>query len=617
MQVSTSDTIQSKVYASFSEYNSHIAITYGARDYTYQDLDIASNQLSAWLLENNLGRKHVAICLQDRWQLISWMIAILKARSVFIPLDPHHPKERIEQLLAISEAELLITDHTRAEELTASNVRVLVHEAVESVTVQGHATNASIPTGDDEVYIYFTSGSTGTPKAIVGKNSSLAHFVNWEIETFGLTQESKVSQFISPGFDAFLRDVFPALSVGGRICIPDFEISDRVQLLNWISDQKISLIHCVPSFFKLLLHDQLSTRSLASLRHILLSGEPISIQDLKTWYDRVGHEVQLVNLYGATETTMIKTYYLIQPTDIERSAIPIGKPIAGSQVFLLDDSLRPIGKHSVGEIYIRTNYGTHGYYKNEQLNAERFIKNPYGTEASDVLYKTGDLGRFDASGNLEFLGRKDRQIKIRGVRIEPGEIEQHLLQHHRIAEAIIAPVQVADDMLLSAYVIAKGELTETEVKAYLLARLPTYLVPVSIVFMSSFPLLSNGKIDINSLTSNTLSKTSEYIAPRNEVEQELLKIIAESLGKDVNEVGINDNFFELGANSISLVAIQRKINVKFNANVSLVSLHQWPNVAAYTQYLTNQDQLETIETALNADVDLSEALDDMIDLMDE
>lgn len=624
--LSVAHTIQSKIHTSFLAYSDRVAIIDGSNCYTYYNLDKASNRVSQWLLTNKLsGGKHIALCLQDRTELIIWILGILKSRSVFIPLDYHHPEGRIQQLLEISDTDVLITDRTGQQRLSSinSSVAVFAHEDIdvpeEDLSVSDIVSKHTEPSGEDKIYIYFTSGSTGVPKAIVGKNSSLHHFVTWEVETFRLNENSRVSQFISPGFDAFLRDIFPVLSVGGTICIPDTQVSNSAQILNWIADTKISLIHCVPSFFKLLLTQELEEVSLSALRYILLSGEKINAADLQVWYDKVGDRVQLVNLYGATETTMIKTYYLIQPEDATKKSIPIGKPIPGTQVFLLDDHLRPVGKKSVGEIYIRTKYGTYGYYNNEELTSERFIKNPYSTEATDVLYKTGDLGRFNLLDDLEFLGRVDRQVKVRGVRIEPDEIEQLLIQHQSIKDAIVkANLTSEGDAFLCAYIIIEKEIKDIDIKVYLTQHLPTYLIPTHFIFLTSYPLLSNGKVDFNSLPNPEQTdhrENVEYIAPRSEVEAELVKIVAQALGKEEKEVGINDNFFDLGANSISLVAILSKINSKFNINLSLVSLHQWPNIGEYVKYMTNQDALEHTEKEYDSSTDLSEALEDMIDIM--
>ena len=325
-------------------------------------------------------------------------------------------------------------------------------------------------------------------------------------------------------------------------------------MLHWITDSGINLIHCVPSFFKLLLSEELEIVSLSKLKHILLSGEKLNIKDLSYWYKIVGDSVQLVNLYGATETTMIKTYYLIQPEDIQKTSIAIGKPIAGTQVFLLDDDLRPVGKNNVGEIYIRTKYGTHGYYKNDELTSERFIQNPYGTQATDVLYKTGDLGRFNGSGNLEFLGRIDRQIKIRGILVEPGEIEQHLLQHKNVKEAIVKAYQTkGEDTFLSAYIITNKDVEDTEIKEYLAKHLPSYLIPEYVIFLESYPLLPNGKIDIKSLVNPHKLITGEVVKPTTPDQEKMLVLWAETLERDVTEISIDVSFLELGGHSLKMV----------------------------------------------------------------
>ena len=588
MNVSLANTIQSKIYNSFSMYSNNNAIRYGSEIYTYRELEIASDKVSRWLMDNGLSNgKHIALCLQDRSQLIIWILGIIKAGSVFVPMDYQAPDERIKQLLKISEADLLLTERSGKQRLSSiyPNLNIWANEDIDfsAIELNDPTLTRVEPSGDDKIYMYFTSGSTGVPKAIVGKNSSLYHFVNWEIETFGLDANCKVSQFVSPGFDAFLRDIFTALSVGGTICIPDFKISSSSQLLQWIARNEINLIHCVPSFFKLMLTNELANVPLSNLQYILMSGEKISIKDLKTWYHVMGDQVQLVNLYGPTETTMIKTYYLIKPEDVDKTSIPIGKPISGTQIFLLDENLRPVGKGSVGEIYIRTKYGTYGYYNNQKLTAERFLQNPYSTDPNDILYKTGDLGRFNASDNLEFLGRKDRQLKIRGIRVEPAEIEQRLLQYATIKEAIVKPIiEKGKKTSLCAYIIGKETINDDELKAYLAEHLPTYLIPNQIVTLPSFPLLPNGKIDFNSLPDPLKINQKKIIKPKNPLQAKMLTLWAKTLEKDPSEISIDANFMEIGGNSLKLVLLVNKIKQHFEVKIPISEIFETPTIEELT-----------------------------------
>lgn len=270
---------------------------------------------------------------------------------------------------------------------------------------------------EDPIYIYFTSGSTGQPKAVLGMNKSLVHFINWEIETLGIDHPWRVSQLTSPSFDASLRDFFVPLCSGGTVCIPQNRelILNSASLINWIESSKIDLIHCTPSLFRLFNVKSLTKEQFPNLKYVLLAGERIHPPELENWFITFGERIQLVNFYGPTETTMVKTFYFIKKADTKAPSISIGKPMKGSRVIILDERMNPCPEGMAGEIYIRTPYRTKGYYNDPELTGEKFLVNPFNNDPEDLIYKTEDQGRFLPDGNLEFLGRIDRQVKIRGT----------------------------------------------------------------------------------------------------------------------------------------------------------------------------------------------------------
>ncbi|WP_128755346.1 non-ribosomal peptide synthetase, partial [Aquimarina sediminis] len=612
-----SPSIQKTLFNSFDQYGNHAAIKYGDKEYSYKYIDSISNRICHWLLNQNMGNgKHIALYLEDRSSLIIWMIAILKARSVFIPLDYNYPIGRIQQLLDISNCNLVVSDQDGKSRLKSDGNDVLIvnNNDVEgdSELKQGKPSFDQLEySGEDKIYIYFTSGSTGVPKAIVGKNASLDHFIKWEVKNFGLDKNTNVSQFISPGFDAFLRDVFPALSIGGTICIPDQDFVNSKKLIDWIEDQEINLIHCVPSFFKLFLSEDLNSSLFSNLKYILLSGEKLNLHDLAKWYKLIGDKVQLVNLYGATETTMIKTFYLVQPEDLEKGSIPIGKAIQGTQVFILDENLKPVGKTNAGEIFIRTKYGTHGYYNNPKLNEEKFVLNPYSDDKSDLLYRTGDLGRFNHEGDIEFLGRIDRQVKIRGVRIEPQEIEKELSKHELILEAVIKPFKFEEkDDFLCAYIVVKHLEEKIDLRAYLSQNLPDFMIPEHFVYLSTIPLLPNGKIDVKNLPDPREINKGEILLPETEEQEKMLKLWSDVLERDPSDISIESNFIEIGGNSLKLVFLANNIKKEFNVEVSLTNILEFPTIAKLCHFLSNSrkiDHLEILPAAVKEYYPLSSA----------
>jgi len=444
---------------------------------------------------------------------------------------------------------------------------------------------------EDEIYIYFTSGTKGKPKAVLGKNISLAQFINWEIEEFNINVDIRCSQFITPAFDAFLRDVFVPLCVGGRLVIPEDMgvMADSEELMAWIDRNKINLIHCVPSIFRVFNTDTLTGEEFKTLRHILLSGERINPMELKNWYERFDERIELVNLYGATETTMIKTFYRIKKSDVNRERIPIGKPIRGARLIILDKYMKPCDEGIEGEIYIRTPYGTYGYYNSPELNDKVFIQNPFSDNPKDIIYKTGDLGKYLPDGNVDLLGRIDRQVKIRGIRIELEEIEDILLGHPLVKEGAAVKRTINGSEALVAYVTystkeeADEELLTEGLKEYLLEKLPMGMIPNQIVSLKEIPKKANGKINYQALPNPMDSKERRYIAPRNEIEEKLAGIWSEIL--EVEEIGIHDNFLQLGGNSLNIMALISKLHKEFNIKISFGEIFNNPTIITQSKII--------------------------------
>ncbi|UII23763.1 non-ribosomal peptide synthetase [Fulvivirga ligni] len=601
----SSETIQETFLQSFQQNADQLAISSDEKEYTYGELNRVTNEISLWLQHKNLGNgKHIALYIEDKSSLIIWILAVLKARSVFIPLDTNHPIERIIQLVGASECNLIISDAAGKADLKDKDICTEIVVASEIMTDLPKDMAEFIQPeydGEDKVYIYFTSGSSGTPKAIVGKNLSLNHFINWEINTFNIDSTFKVSQFINPGFDAFLRDIFSALVVGGTICIPSSNLSGD-EIIEWIDKQKITLIHCVPSFFKLFLSTGLSSVKFESLRYILMSGEKLNTRDLSVWYQVMGNKVQLVNLYGPSETTMIRTFYLVQPGDAKLPSVPIGKPISGTQIFLLDKNLRPVGEGHVGEIFIRTKYGTHGYLDKE-LNKGSFIANPYANDKQDFLYKTGDLGRFNPQGDLEFLGRVDRQVKIRGVRIEPAEIEIKLQEHPVISNAVVKAFTAdTGGHFLCAYMVrGQHEITASEVRQYLHDHLPAYLIPDHLIFLETLPLLTNGKIDERSLPDPRKIADVQIIPPKTQTQKVLVEIWAEILDMDINSVSVETGFMDLGGHSLKLLFLGNQIMKRFSVDMELTRIVELQTIVKLGEFIdsaaeASHEKIPKVET---------------------
>jgi amino acid adenylation domain-containing protein len=472
--------IQAHLYQRFQESGDCIAIEYGHTRLTYRELEIKAQNITRWLMTRNIKQgRFVGIYLDHKIEFISAIIGILNAGCVFVPLDPQLPEKRIEAMIASAGIQIIFTD--TANFATLSRIREH-HPDIQSLPVidpsfhdpqeplsQGaqspepeghyHIVKNTGDIADNNIYVYFTSGTEGVPNAVLGKNRSLVQFIRWEIDTFRVDKSFRVSQLSGIGFDAFLRNLFTPLLAGATLCIPSSPdlVKDGPALAEWLDTSAVNLVHCVPSvFYQVINWDRLSADRFKRLKYVLLSGEQINPQQLKRWYDVLADRVQLVNCYGATETTVIKTFHLIQRSDSQRRRIPVGLPMRGAQAIVLDRYMNICHQGITGELYIRTPYVTQGYLNNPALTTERFINNPFGSDETDKIYKTGDLARESENREIEILGRTDRQIKIRGARIEPESIENILLKHDQICEATVTGFQDNyGENALCAYVVCR------------------------------------------------------------------------------------------------------------------------------------------------------------------
>ncbi|WP_414544488.1 non-ribosomal peptide synthetase [Nostoc sp. CCY0012] len=584
------------------KHSNNIAVDCGEQKFTYSEIETQSNKLANFLIEHGASKgSMVAILAQDSVKFIIAIIGILKAGCVFIPLVTDLPEHRINTILSEATPQWLIVDATgfakisngRIAEFLQSQVICLDENAIfDNYPKYNQVNKPNIQVEpDDMCYLYFTSGSTGKPKGIAGCLKAISHFINWEITTLGITEGTRVSQLITPTFDAFLRDIFVPLCSGGVVCIPKEidTILDARKLIKWIDKQQINLIHCVPSLFGSILNEDLHPKRFSSLQYILLSGEPLLPADVSRWTEVYGERIQLVNLYGASETTMTKFFYFVKPTDSQRRFIPIGKPMEGAAALVVDERGKVCPPGMVGEIYIRTPYRTLGYYQLPELTNKVFIPNPFSNNPDDIVYKTGDLGRILEDGNFECLGRRDGQVKIRGVRIELGEIENQLRLHSLINDVVVVDREDSNgNKYLCAYVVLKEEVESGKLRDFLLASLPESMIPSVFVFMEALPRTISGKVDRRSLPApNRQNRT--FVPPRTPIEMQLAQIWGQVLNLD--RVGLNDNFFELGGHSLNATQLVSRIGKAFQVELPLRSLFDAPTLA------TQAESIETLRWA--------------------
>jgi len=584
-----------------------IAIDNREHQVTYRELNTGANRLAHLLRQLGIGKKPVALLFNPGIEYITSLLAVFKSGAIAMPLNTTYPGKRLKMMLEESEAQVLVISRQEedilqllAQDMTESSLKwVIILEKTHSLHLfepeQGtlHPTAGEyksdpldphrlpetnpelITTPDDSCYIFYTSGSTGQPKAITGVHVSLAHFIHWECTEFCLEQGLRVSQLTPITFDPSLRDIFVPLSIGGTLCIPAPEERMVInRLAAWLETAEIQLMHIVPSLFRELTAELKKHRRdrlmLKSLRYALLAGEPLYGQDVLQWTGIMGNRTQLVNLYGPTETTLAKLFYRIKITDLSpEQMIPVGKPITNTMEMILDNS-RLCRPGETGEVYIKTPFRSKGYFKNPELTAQVFIQNPLHNDFEDIVYKTGDLGRYLPDNNVQLTGRADKQIKINGVRIELGEIEASLRRYDKIDQITVAAKEIQPGKKqLVAYYTSAESLEETEIRSFLAQHLPPVMIPEVYVRMETLPLSLNGKLNKKALPTPQSPKLipKEYSPPQTKLEKTLTRIWEEVTGK--GGIGIEDRFFHLGAHSLQLLQIIVRIRKELRVQLTM------------------------------------------------
>jgi amino acid adenylation domain-containing protein len=596
-QVSAYAAVQDLFDQTAGKFSGSPAIDNGGRRVTYGELQTEVERLTSVLSSREVAESNiVGIFLGDSIEIISSMLATLKAGAVFCPLDPSFPEKRLQVMLGTVAPKLFITHSRFYEKLqrvitgAAAAPEIILIDDAPAVAGNSPVIRRSNP--DAPCSIYFTSGSTGKPKAILGRLKGIDHFIRWEIETVGARPGTRVSQLASPSFDGFLKDAFVPLCSGGVVCAPESRdlILDAGRLIDWLDVEQVEVLHCVPSVFRSLITQGLNSQYFEAMKYIVLTGEHLYPADVKRWMDVFGERVKLLNIYGTTETSLSKFAYEVKPEDVERPSIPVGKPIKGSAMIVMDQYGRPCGIGDVGEIYIRTPYRSHGYYGEPELTKEVFIANPFSDDPTDIVHKTGDYGRLLKSGDLEHLGRRDQQVQIRGVRVELGEIENLLRAHHAVRDvAVIDRDDAEGNKFLVAYVTMTNGTSSAELREYLAQQLPQTMLPSAFVDLPQLPRTLNGKIDRKALPALEVVQASREIGdsvPRGPVEEIVAGIWSEVL--KIPAVGRDDNFFNLGGHSLLVTQAILRVREILKVELPIRSLFESPTVAAFSELIKSR-----------------------------
>jgi amino acid adenylation domain-containing protein/non-ribosomal peptide synthase protein (TIGR01720 family) len=557
-------TVHRQFEAQVKQTPDRVAIVSGDRRLTYRELNGRANQVARRLRKQGIAANSiVGLLAEPSLEMIIGILGILKAGAAYMPLEPEQQNERVAYMLLQSGVQVIVSHHSCKNIYTGSCEMFVLDDA--DVLAEDSTDLELVNTGDDLVYVIFTSGTTGVPKGVPIRHRNLLNYTSWFAEQTELTSEDKTVLSSSYSFDLGYTSIYPTLLNGGELhLLNKDEYMNPLYFWPYMEAQGITYLKLTPSLFKVLVRDVYRIKdAVCRLRWIVLGGEKIIVEDIET-YHQLFADTRFMNHYGPTESTI---GCIAQPIDMlnwqaYKEITVIGKPIANTKVYVVDRKgrLQPTG--AVGEIYVGGAGVASGYLNNPELTEEKFI---YADFASELLYRTGDLGRYLPDGCIQLAGRVDEQIKIRGYRVEPEEIQKQLLKMNDVKECMVAVLKdTKNDVYLCAYVVVEGDCDPVKLREGLSRHLPSYMLPSVFVKLDKLPLTANGKVDRGALPApeNYNGALAAYVAPRTDLEQCLVNIWEQVLS--VERVGIYDNFFELGGHSLKILEVVHHINQTYD-----------------------------------------------------
>jgi amino acid adenylation domain-containing protein len=572
-----------------------VAVICADESLTYGQLNARANQLARHLRIHGIGRESlVGICVDRSLEMAVGILGILKSGGAYLPLDPDYPEERLAFMLKDARPSLVITKADLAGHLPQNQKRILLDTEWPAIAEQAYSNLTDTPRPNDLAYVIYTSGSTGEPKGVMIEHGNLANYLLALNHELGISRDDTYLHTASIAFSSSRRQLMLPLSQGATVLIATSEQrKDPLALFEMIKDRGVTVMDAVPSFWRSCtstlegLNEETRRELLDNrLRLLLSASEPLLSDIPRTWMSQFGHAAHHVHMFGQTETAGIVSLYHVQPViDDELSVVPIGRPIANSEIYILDADRRPCPAAVAGELYIGGAGVGRGYLNRPELTAEKFIRHPFSEREGARLYRTGDWARYHTDGQIEFVGRRDQQVKLRGFRIELGEVETALAKHFSISDCAVVTRQ--DDRAgtrLIAYFVSnapsESTLSAGELRTFLSAHLPEYAIPSAFIQMDALPLSANGKVNRLSLPEPGAARphlSSDFVAARNPDETRLAAIWSEVLR--LEQVGVNDNFFELGGHSLLAAQVVARVRAEFKIETSLRCLFEAPTVA--------------------------------------
>jgi amino acid adenylation domain-containing protein len=579
----------------------NVAVVYGEQSLSYRELDRRANQLAHRL--RSLGvtpEVPVGICMERSLELVIAVLGLLKAGGVYVPLDPANPKERLSFIVKETRLKVLLAQEWLLECLPEVDVKsICLDKDWRTVLGESDAPVENLTTSENLGFLIYTSGSTGEPKAVMLPHRPRDSRISHENKIYQLTANDRHVLKSSISFTLLLRELFWPLLTGARLIIsPPGTETDMDYLLQLIAKHKISIITLTPSTLRTIL-SQPGLERCRSLRHIVCFGEPLTADLQSLYFSKLSAELSVY--YGATEAPSA-TYRKCQRSETLNNT-ELGQTLPGIQLYLLNESLERVADGTGGEIYLGGKLAR-GYFKRPDLTAEKFVPHPFSQKPGACLYKTGDLGRLLPSGSIEFVGRVDDLVKVRGFRIELGEIAKTIRQHPEINDAFVLALDSdSDSSQIVAYAVPnlRSTVSTMELRSYVRKQLPGYMVPARFIFLEALPVSPNGKIDRKALPAPGRSRPeldTPLVDGRTPLEKDLIQIWGEVL--ELDQIGIYDNFLDLGGNSLAATRIISRVIARFQTEIPLGSLFQSPTVAEMAAVISQyeikkgENELETI-----------------------
>ena len=577
-----------------------VAVVCDNQQLTYQELNHRANQLAHHLQKLRIGPEvKVGLCAERSIEMVVGVLGILKAGGAYVPLDPLYPKDRLSFMIQESQVQLLLTQERLLKKLPEHGAHVNCLDRDWSLISQQNEGNVnSAASGANLAYVIYTSGSTGMPKGVMVTHVSLRNYVHDLQTVLGITSDDVYLHTSSISFSSSVRQLMLPLAQGAAVAIATSEQrTNPLALFDMIKRRDVTIMDTGPSFLQTCTHTLVRLKSRArkifldnKLRLILTTGEPLPYHVAKNWGLEFEHGARFVNMYGATETSgSVALNPISAKNDCSAKIVPLGYPTANTKIYILDQDLQPTPAGASGELYVGGLRVARAYLNRVELTGTSFIPDPFSDEPGARMWKTGDLARHLPDGNIDFIGRIDHLIIIRGIRVEPVEVEEVLKQHPAVWETVVvARDDQPGDTRLVAYIVRDPEdpLTVSELRRLLIEKLPDYMVPTVFVMLDALPHLPSGKIDRQALPAPEQKRPDldqPYVSPRSELQRHLSNLWCDILKLD--RVGIYDKFFELGGTSILAARFVNLIQVELGESILIISIFKSPSIAEYTMFL--------------------------------